>query len=498
MSSHNVLPPYPPTISPLHLEELKDHAIDWALAHGFVVRPPPAIQPVVTSTPTTSPVSLVTHAPFTLFPSPFPKECYHQALQLQPLFNALVENVATDKEFLRETLDELSQVDDFTKELYEIYKAVETEGISQSISLGLHRSDYILHAPKDMSKCVLQQVELNTIASSFASLSHRAHDLHQFLAQRTEYFNSADLKSPDITLSNLPDNTSITSLAKGIAKAWELYNVPAAVVVMIVQPGERNIFDQRWIEYSLWTHHKIKLLRRSLDEVLEQAELVGPNRNLFVAGTEVAVVYFRAGYAPTDYPSRKEWNARLLIERSHAVKCPNIAYHLAGTKKVQQILTKPNVLERFMSDPRHVSLLRGSFTGLYPLDDTPEGNAAAKMAMETPEKLVMKPQREGGGNNIYGKDIPGALSKMSKSERNAYILMDLIEPPPLENIMVRTGHLIRGEVVSELGIYGIWVSDGPVVHLNESGGHLLRTKAASSHEGGVAAGFAVLDSPLLV
>jgi len=34
--------------------------------------------------------------------------------------------------------------------------------------------------------------------------------------------------------------------------------------------------------------------------------------------------------------------------------------------------------------------------------------------------------------------------------------------------------------------------------MNEHGGSLLRTKAASSDEGGVAAGYAVLDSPYLV
>lgn len=33
--------------------------------------------------------------------------------------------------------------------------------------------------------------------------------------------------------------------------------------------------------------------------------------------------------------------------------------------------------------------------------------------------------------------------------------------------------------------------------LNEEVGHLVRTKTSSSNEGGVAAGFAVLDSPLL-
>lgn len=88
---------YPPPLSSEQLEELKDHAVDWALAHGFVVRPPPSQQ--------TPSAPLVTHAPFALFPSPFPRQCFEQALRLQPIFNVLVDNVAKDDEFLRETMD---------------------------------------------------------------------------------------------------------------------------------------------------------------------------------------------------------------------------------------------------------------------------------------------------------------------------------------------------------------------------------------------------------
>ncbi|KAJ3299205.1 hypothetical protein HK104_009738 [Borealophlyctis nickersoniae] len=491
-SSH--LPPYPPPLSEDKLQELEGHAVDWALSHGLVVRAP-AASVVDPNAP------LVTHAPFALFPSPFPRRCYNQAVVLQPLFNTLVDVIAKDAEFLRSVMDSLSKVDDFTHQLYLIYKKVVEEGVAQNINLGLHRSDYLLHVPLDAptdSEPVLQQVELNTIASSFSSLSNLAGDLHRYLYERTNFFNDPSLPSPDITSASLPVNSSIKTLAKGIAKAWELYASKSAVVVMVVQPGERNVFDQRWIEYMLFQNHGIRLIRKSLAELEREGRLEGGDRKLFIGSEEVAVTYFRAGYAPTDYPSEKEWAGRLLVERSKSVKCPNIAYHLVGTKKVQQILARPGLVEKFISDPSQAALLRSCFTGLYPLDDTPEGEAAAKRALEQPEGFVMKPQREGGGNNIYGEDIPQALKKMSVSERNAYILMDLIRPPPLKNFMVRQGALINSEVVSELGIYGLWVSEGSVVHLNEAGGHLLRTKASSSHEGGVAAGFAVLDSPLLV
>lgn len=75
--------------------------------------------------------------------------------------------------------------------------------------------------------------------------------------------------------------------------------------------------------------------------------------------------------------------------------------------------------------------------------------------------------------------------------------MDIIKPKPFKNILVRKKEIIEADVVSELGIYGLWLSDGNVCLVNQSGGHLLRTKCIESNEGGVAAGFAVVDSPYL-
>lgn len=57
------------------------------------------------------------------------------------------------------------------------------------------------------------------------------------------------------------------------------------------------------------------------------------------------------------------------MERSRAVKCPDISTHLAGTKKVQQELARPGVLERFFPDDQEaVVRIRATFTGLYTLD----------------------------------------------------------------------------------------------------------------------------------
>ena len=57
-----------------------------------------------------------------------------------------------------------------------------------------------------------------------------------------------------------------------------------------------------------------------------------------------------------------------MIERSFAIKCPTIAYHLVGTKKVQQVLATPGVVEQFIDDPEVQRQIRDTFTGLYSLD----------------------------------------------------------------------------------------------------------------------------------
>lgn len=53
-----------------------------------------------------------------------------------------------------------------------------------------------------------------------------------------------------------------------------------------------------------------------------------------------------------------------------------------------------------------------------------------QMALENPTRFVLKPQREGGGNNMYGENVKSYLEKIKDSdERSAWILMERINPP---------------------------------------------------------------------
>ena len=157
------------------------------------------------------------------------------------------------------------------------------------------------------------------------------------------------------------------------------------------------------------------------------------------------------------------------------------------------------MLTRFL-DKEEAEELRKTFTAMYPLDTSKEGLEARKLAFSNPEAYVLKPQREGGGNNIYRSKIPDFLRSLpNESHYNAYILMELIQPPPLTNSIIREGEVMTGGVIGELGVYGtiLWDVDGTVLQ-NEEAGWLLRTKGKGVDEGGVAAGFGSVDSVCLV
>jgi len=173
----------------------------------------------------------------------------------------------------------------------------------------------------------IRQIEINTIASSFPHLSKKTGDLHRYLMTHEGFLDS----STDVTTA-LPENSAPQKLSDAIAHAFRLYDNQNSVVMMIVQPVERNIYDQKGIEFALWDKHKIKMVRHTLGDIHDFGSL-DKDGQLIVAGNIIAISYYRAGYTPNDYPTEKEWKARLLVEQSLSIKCPNVAYHLLGTKK---------------------------------------------------------------------------------------------------------------------------------------------------------------------
>lgn len=95
------------------------------------------------------------------------------------------------------TSTRIQEVDEFIADLWKVHLKVKEQGyvqvcttqylslylsnMAQKLSLGLYRSDYMVHQDLEDSKAAptIKQVELNTIAASFGGLSSKSSDLHK-------------------------------------------------------------------------------------------------------------------------------------------------------------------------------------------------------------------------------------------------------------------------------------------------------------------------------
>jgi glutathione synthase len=245
-------------------------------------------------------------------------------------FNSVIENIAQHPQWLLDTLATVEHEDkEFTGRLIELMREVmSTGGEKQPIHLGVHRSDYMINISKRDKTVGLLQVELNTIASSFGSLSSRITSMHKYTLKHN---------IPKV-LGTLPGNESLKSIAHALCFAHQEYmkvrmsnskeelnamwnkmglNKPSTAsssssgspqthevkIMFVVQPNERNVMDQRLLEYEIAnqssdrTHEangSISCIRATLAEIDSRCNVTS-NGTLFFDNHEISVVYFRAG-----------------------------------------------------------------------------------------------------------------------------------------------------------------------------------------------------------
>jgi len=488
------------------------------------------------------------HAPVSLLPNPFPRKAFKHCNEVQPIINDLVDKMSRDRAFLLDTLASTGRADPFTQRLMDIYAKVPEQTIAKGLQLGILRSDYMLNTGVEAeltrrggeSANFPLQIEINTIAASFGCLSHKTANLHRHILSRNAdrdeivaLLHEAKIEESLVQqgaseiAKAVPENPSLQSLAASLAHAHKMVqsklDTSAPVVILfIVQPNERNIADQRALESELWTTHQVKVEFMTLVQVAAHGRLISNAEsgweNMLVVrpgmGAEevavsggpriageyaVSIVYYRAGYSPDDYSTETEWSARELMETSSAIKCPTVGYQLCGTKKIQQVLCLDGIMERFIS-VQNATYMRQFFAAQYAMGTkaSEDGLRAMESAILDGSKWVLKPQREGGGNNMYGATLSKYLNEHREDPAlGGYVLMQRIFPQNNTTLFLRKGEVVIMPSISELGIYGTFIGDGTNTYKNDYAGYLLRTKQSGVDEGGVATGFSVLNSIML-
>jgi glutathione synthase len=90
---------YPPQLTLEQQEYLVEHLKDWSIVHGLTVRPSPGLVNDAEGV-------LATTAPVTLFPSPFPRRCFEEAISVQPAYNELYSGISRDERWLGRIVEE--------------------------------------------------------------------------------------------------------------------------------------------------------------------------------------------------------------------------------------------------------------------------------------------------------------------------------------------------------------------------------------------------------
>lgn len=410
----------------------------------------------------------------------------------------------------------------------------------------------------------LKQVEFNTFSCAGGTHANRVGDMHRYFTRNGQYEvgcedcsdddvdddddddNNSDGKSP-FQFQNLPENNTIKGITSLLAAAHAEYGrcrhpkAKGTAVLMVVQKRNFNVSDELPIECALWNDQDPPVPTYRVDwgpDLDESILLTDSGELLFVAPwlgmrrpVEISVAYLRAGYEAHEYDELGV-SLRLRLESSRAIKCPSLLAHISTFKKVQQALALPGVLERFLS-PGQAAKIRETFMPIYPLDaESAAGKRGREIATDPhqAESHILKPSLEGGGHNIYGKQIPAFLASLPGDKWSSYILMERIRSPSgVNNILMSAKGLHYGEVVSELGIFGacLWrrkhekgiitLGDQPTTELdhrdsqsnpnytvehslltNNVAGWSFKTKETKVDEMSVVKGYGCFDTPSLL
>ncbi|KAL3106756.1 hypothetical protein niasHT_017796 [Heterodera trifolii] len=465
--------------------KLANYAIDWAFNNGMILRRDMRYN------------FIAQFAPVSLLPSPFPREAFEKAIAVQEAMQLLYFRVACDLDFLLDAYKDVVKTDKHIRQLVDILREVKEQGIKQPKTLMIMRSDYMLNKKSSnedgKDRYEIKQIEANTGAITGLRIDRRTTELHQRLLKRIG-------RDP----TNAPQNEGDTNLINSLFMAWEAFGNSDALFVILSALHNKYKYELRNIEDDLerLSGGKLRVEFVPLLEGYAKFSLADDN-SLLLNGKIVGVVY--SGLSALGYKANeKEMQARKIVELSTAIKAPSLAVGISSSKKIQQLLASPGILERFFPDPAEadkVKAIRETFTGLWGLEkDDVQTEQLIADAIENPSKYVLKPNGECGGNNHYDDKLREKLLTMTREECSAHILMQKLHPMTTKNYFLRPYDLPKfAHVVSELGVYGTLMGDllTGAVSSNVQRGHLLRTKTAGVNEGGIGVGTAVGDSPYL-
>ncbi|KAL3103554.1 hypothetical protein niasHT_029697 [Heterodera trifolii] len=208
------------------LRMMEQYAIDYAHSIGLVTPISDPSDGKLTNIYAVPP-------PIALFPSPFPRELYDHAVNVQQAMNELYFRVASDHDFLMDAFKDVVKGDPFMARFVQIAKMVHDEGIHQPLAVQLQRADYMAHwDPSDGDGTMtLKQVEVNIGGIGGPGFGSAISKLHQKVLEKLAIEHGG--QPAILANSEAPVNRSRQNIAYALYQAWKLFGDPKAVFLCL-------------------------------------------------------------------------------------------------------------------------------------------------------------------------------------------------------------------------------------------------------------------------
>ncbi|KAK8791935.1 hypothetical protein WA158_005312 [Blastocystis sp. Blastoise] len=472
---------------------LKEESIQYALSHG------------VFHGSTLQDSVYFSHMPYSLIPVPMKRQLYAHSLELSRLWDKLCIEICNEKTWLFDSLENCS--DTFIQQLLSIARKAVVSPYYQPITASIIRSDYMSQKNSKGEEQLLQ-IELNTISASSMGVMDGISALHKRLLIKymnkfesiQQYYHASKYVNIE---DHLPINSTVHKTAEGLVVAHRTYPsiTGSPSILFVIQNNESNVIDQYNLAYAIEEDFKVNCIFRTIDHLQKTISIENGILYVYMDDThtikeEISVVYYRSFYNPSDMTNPETWKLREDLECCLAIKVPNVLLQLVGSKYIQYALSKEGAVEQFLPE-KESAYLRQCFASMWSLDEVTIDPTTYPIqdAIQNPDHYLLKPQREGGGHIIAGDTISTMLSNPSQYKENlsGTVLMQKITGKHHLAVHVREGQAKEYDCISELGIISYTVGGGHFYH-DSIIGHLLKTKKSWSIEGGVGAGYAVLNT----
>ncbi|KAL3104902.1 hypothetical protein niasHT_026397 [Heterodera trifolii] len=422
-----------------------------------------------------------TITPFALFPSPFPRELFHKAVDVQKSLQLLYFRAMRDFDFLKDMHRNVIETNAKFRQMVDLTENCYKDGHKQPLIWFCQRAYYMTHQNEENDE---KKLELKQHVLSMANA--------------------------DISPSALPPNHTDTMVAKALHMAWNAFGNSEAVILFL----HAYSYDPRLIEshqvaneVERISNGQTKCVFLLLSEAVERLTRHPENFSLILDGKILVAVVDNCYTVDRATPDHLEFIFEI-VKQSTAIQN---SYHLtlAHTKRMQQLFTMPGVVERFFPRPEEAHMVKAIREVLTKSWSIGEGDEEAeeiiKKVKMNSENYVMKWNECGNCEShekiFFGDEIIQKLERMPTFERNRYIIMEKLRPAQVKNHLVfdDSAHL-NVEATPKLGIFGCLlgnIEDGTVLQQFSGEAHQMKTKLVTENEEGIWNG-SVYDSPLLV